>query len=155
MPPYPASFSPFGITLAAICVPLFSLIGFLSTNFGYRIWERKTKALYHWILRIRAYWKSQPKNTNDALFNPRQKHWSLSNKKGAQSNLGEQENSDTEQNDKGEESHPNIKKMVKAIGEGRQSGPVWNEKAVEEDKSASKDAVIDIENLVEATGEGE
>jgi Mg2+ and Co2+ transporter CorA len=32
MPEHPASYWPFGVTLVAICIPFFSIIGFLSTK---------------------------------------------------------------------------------------------------------------------------
>ena len=49
MPAEPAPYWPFAITLVAICIPFFSIIGFLSTNYGYHMWATKTRQLWRWL----------------------------------------------------------------------------------------------------------
>ncbi|KAF3003176.1 hypothetical protein E8E13_009253 [Curvularia kusanoi] len=49
MPAEPAPYWPFAITLAAICIPFFSIIGFLSTNYGYHVWATKTRQFWRWL----------------------------------------------------------------------------------------------------------
>jgi hypothetical protein len=49
MPAEPAPYWPFAITLVAICIPFFSIIGFLSTNYGYHMWATKTRQFWRWL----------------------------------------------------------------------------------------------------------
>ncbi|KAJ4343401.1 hypothetical protein N0V95_006663 [Ascochyta clinopodiicola] len=49
MPAEPAPYWPFAITLVAICVPFFSIIGFLSTKYGYHVWATKTRQFWRWL----------------------------------------------------------------------------------------------------------
>ncbi|PVI02164.1 hypothetical protein DM02DRAFT_312872 [Periconia macrospinosa] len=139
MPGHPAPYWPMGITMLAICIPFFSLIGFLSTNFGYRIWAAKTKQLYRWI------WPKPKHNeqSGDAENGDPSSsgiNRTYSTEEGMRLRMGERaarrdseprprerglsfrERRVEREREKEGESHPNIKRMVEAMGEGRQSG---------------------------------
>jgi hypothetical protein len=109
----------FGVTLATVCVPFFLLIGFLNTDSGYRLWVEKTKQLWHWMRP-----KPKPKDDDeDFELNPVSR--TLTVEEGMRMRLGEgvgmrRQSSQQDQRN----SHPNIRKMVEAMGEGRQSGLV-------------------------------
>ncbi|OAG02360.1 uncharacterized protein CC84DRAFT_1010104 [Paraphaeosphaeria sporulosa] len=148
MPGDPSPYWPFAITLAAVCVPFFSLIGFLSTDFGYRIWVRKTKSLYRW-LRPKA---AGPPQEDDEAFEPRPVDRTLSTEEGMRLRMGagpggkgNRERRPTVDSGKGRESlsHPNIRRMVEAMGEGRQSGLVRMGNVTRE-KEGGGDAVVDM-----------
>jgi hypothetical protein len=132
MPADPYPYWPFGITLVAICVPFFSLIGFLSTSFGYGIWATKTKQLYRWIAP-----RAKIKEEDGEDFKPSSMNRTSSTEEGMRLRMGDRrgERLAEQGRERGfsfrekkieEESttHPNIKRMVKTMGEGRQSGLV-------------------------------
>lgn len=125
----------FGVTLATVCVPFFLLIGFLNTDSGYRLWMEKTKQLWHWL-------RPKPKPKDDAQdFEPSPMNRSWSADEGMRMRLGEgvgmrRQSSQQEQG----ASHPNIRKMVEAMGEGRQSGLVRMGTVSFEGARAPKDA---------------
>lgn len=149
----------FGVTLATVCVPFFLLIGFLNTEAGYRIWMRKTKALWRWM---KGKPQPQPelttKQKEEQDFAPALVNRTLSTEEGMRRRLGEvfsPYQSETTQ------THPNIKRIVRAVGEGKPNGSpkveascgVCEEEhegkdgAPEEKNKVtiSRDAVIDIE----------
>lgn len=112
----------FGVTLATVCVPFFSLVGFLSTDLGYRIWMAKTKALWRWMRP-----KPSLKITNESEFQPNPVNRTLSTDEGMQKRLGQgQGQAQTQTHNRpvssSRPSHPNIQKLVEAIGEGNQGG---------------------------------
>lgn len=157
MPADPTPWWPFGITLAAVCIPCFSLIGFLSTDFGYRIWAAKTKAFWRWIRP-----KPKPKSVVESDIDPNPVNRTLSTEEGMRLRMGQQgrdghREKRREREREREMSHPNIKKMVEAMGEGRQSGlvrlgtmqavPESKAESVKgEDERTSKDTVIDVKD---------
>lgn len=163
MPEHPASYLPFGVTLLAICIPFFSLIGFLSTNFGYGIWVAKTKQLYRWI-------RPKPKPTEtdgseDGKPSDSGINRTFSTEEGMRLRMSERAHVETTprtrerglsfrerrtERDSGD-SHPHIKRMVEAMGEGRQSGLVRMgtlRTSVDPGVRDSKDTVVDLNNVV-------
>ena len=161
MPPDPEPYWPFAITLAAVCIPFFSLIGFLSTDFGYRIWAKKTKQLWRWL-------KPKPKpgvEEDDELFNPNPVNRTLSTEEGMRLRMGSQagvaqvrrerkvEGKENETGGRESLSHPNIRRMVEAMGEGRQSGltrmgtVVGAEVPGAGDQREAKDTVVDVQHV--------
>lgn len=107
----------FGITLATVCVPFFSLVGFLSTDLGYRLWMAKTKAMWRWMRP-----KPSLKSTDD--FTPNPVNRTLSTDEGMQKRLGHVQDGGKPQTHARKESgigtsFPNIKKIVEATGEGK------------------------------------
>lgn len=152
MPEHPSPYWSFAITLAAVCIPFFSLIGFLSTDFGYRIWVRKTKQFYHWLKPKAA---APPPDVDDS-FEPRPVDRTLSTEEGMRLRMGmdagkgERERRATVGSERGRESlsHPHIRKMVEAMGEGRQSGLVRMGTVTggAEAKAGSGDTVVDVKD---------
>lgn len=131
MPAEPSSFWPFGLTLATVCLPFFGLVGFLSTDFGYRIWMAKTKALWRWM-------RPKPNHEDeDGGFEPHAPGRTLSTEEGMLLRMGQgqiedpgaatiaggSENAATGIERRGSynprPSHPNIKKMVQAMNENK------------------------------------
>jgi hypothetical protein len=159
MPAEPAPLWPFGITLLAICIPFFSLIGFLSTNFGYGIWVAKTKQLYRWL---------RPKSkvklpVSDDEFEPHLANRTMSAEEGMRMRMGghavrgneghtrKERKQNYREGHRDSLSHPHIRKMVEAMGEGRAGGPVQIGTMVESgDETAglngrvSKDTVVRV-----------
>ncbi|KAJ4299521.1 hypothetical protein N0V90_004766 [Kalmusia sp. IMI 367209] len=131
MPADPSPFWPFAITLAAVCVPFFSLIGFLSTDFGYRIWAAKTKQVYRWLKPKPA---PTPAASDDPNFQPEPVNRTLSSEEGMRLRMGAQsslahtrrerkmERRGSELGGRESLSHPHIRKMVEAMGEGGRAG---------------------------------
>ena len=121
----------FGITTVAICVPFFSLIGFLSTQFGYGIWVDKTKQLYRWL---RPKPKPKPTNQDEGEVINSSMDRTLSTEEGMRLRMGQQtpgadvshpRRDRRESHKEGQResfSHPHIRRMVEAMGDGRQSG---------------------------------
>lgn len=157
MPADPSPYWPFAITLAAVCIPFFSLIGFLSTDFGYRIWAKKTKQLWRWI-------RPKPKPDSaeeDEAFEPNPVNRTLSTEEGMRLRMGSQAGAVQPRRDRKAESerggreslsHPHIRKMVEAMGEGRQSGlvrmgTVVGNEAGAEGTRESKDTIVDVKNI--------
>jgi hypothetical protein len=118
MQEYPTPLWPFGVTLVAICVPFFSIIGFLSTKYGYRMWARKTSQLWHWVRGKKPATESG--NADDE--GTRQMVRSLSSEQSMGLRLKEQEMGRGRSNHRPSASHPNILQMVESMGEGRPSG---------------------------------
>lgn len=149
----------FGITLATVCVPFFLLIGFLNTEVGYRIWTRKTKALWRWMRgKPQPQSDSTTKQKEEAEFAPAPVNRTLSTEEGMRRRLGvalSPNQSDSTQ------THPNINRIVRAVGEQKSNG--WSKVAptcgaceeederkmddpkIENKASSSGDVVIDIE----------
>ncbi|KAF1968042.1 hypothetical protein BU23DRAFT_572720 [Bimuria novae-zelandiae CBS 107.79] len=160
MPGHPSTFWPFAATLVAVCIPFFSLIGFLSTDFGYGIWVKKTKQLWRWL-------RPKPKPTVEAeeTFKPNPVNRTLSTEEGMRLRMGSQagavqtrrerkvERRGSERGGRESISHPHIRKMVEAMGEGRQSGLVRMGTVVDpeagagEEKRESKDTVVDVKDV--------
>lgn len=160
MPPDPEPYWPFAITLAAVCIPFFSLIGFLSTDFGYRIWAKKTKQLWRWLKP-----KAKPGTDEDEMFEPGPVNRTLSTEEGMRLRMGSQttaaqvrrerkvDGRESEHGGRESLSHPNIRRMVEAMGEGRQSGlvrmgtVVGAEASGVGDQNQSKDTVVDVRDV--------
>jgi hypothetical protein len=107
----------FGITLAVVSVPFFSLVGFLSTDLGYRLWVLKTKAVWRWMR------PKQSLNSTDD-FTPNLVNRTLSTDEQMQKRLGHVQDSGKTQTHARKESgigsaFPNIKRIVEATGEGK------------------------------------
>jgi hypothetical protein len=119
MPETP-EFWQFGVTLATVCVPFFLLIGFLNTEAGYRIWMRKTKAIWRWIRKMpQPQTDAVPKQNEEPEFGPSPVNRTLSTEEGMRRRLGSvpaPQQSDSTQ------THPNIQRIVRAVGEGKQNG---------------------------------
>lgn len=148
LPAEPAPFWPFGITLVAVCVPFFSIIGFLSTNYGYSIWAKKTKQFWRWMKP-----KSKSKRIEDGREPPTRVTRTLSTEEGMRLRLKESEAMPRRSSQRPAPSHPHIQRMVEKMGEGRQSGltrmgTVADDDALTKEKEdnirASRDTVIDI-----------
>ncbi|CAN9168761.1 unnamed protein product [Alternaria alternata] len=156
MPESPAPFWPFAIVLVAICIPFFSIIGFLSTKYGYAIWAQKTKELWRWL---RPNSKSKVPDDTD-LAPPTGVNRTMSTEAGMRLRLGDRDGmhigagmSRRRSSGRPAPSHPHIQRMVERMGEGRESGLVrmgtvaTDERSdTEKEKvmSTGRDAVIDI-----------
>ncbi|KAF1837151.1 hypothetical protein BDW02DRAFT_595826 [Decorospora gaudefroyi] len=123
MPEYPAGFLPFGIVLAATCIPFFSIIGFLSTNHGYRLWAQQTKRLWRWVRPTRT----PPAPYDAQLEPPLRVNRSMSTEEGMRLRLRGRDGNGNgglrrRESVKGAASHSNIQRLVMRMGEGRESG---------------------------------
>jgi hypothetical protein len=158
MPAEPAPFWHFGITLVAICVPFLSLIGFLSTNYGYGIWVAKTKQLYRWL---RPRPKPKPAGEIEEDVVPHGINRTMSAEEGMRLRMGGKTDGSTRKERRESQreghrdsvSHPNIRKMVEAMGEGRQNGLVRTGTAIGSEAEtamgsgkASKDTIIEVKD---------
>jgi len=161
MPAEPAPFWHFGITLVAICVPFLSLIGFLSTKYGYGIWVAKTMQLYRWL---RPSPKSKPNDESDEEGVPHPVSRTRTTEEGMRLRMGGQtgvtamntrkeRRASQKDGNRDSWSHPHIRKIVEAMGEGRQSGLVRmgtvvgsEAEAAKENNRASKDTIIEIKD---------
>lgn len=110
------NFWKFGVTLATVCIPFFLLIGFLNTDSGYRLWMEKTKLIWRWIRP-----KKKTETNDDAEFEPAPVSRSLSSEEGMKARMGANATARRPQHDT-RPSHPNIKRIVEAMGEGKESG---------------------------------
>ncbi|KAI4687214.1 uncharacterized protein J4E84_005586 [Alternaria hordeiaustralica] len=159
MPESPANFTPFAIVLVTICIPFFSIIGFLSTKYGYSIWAQKTKEFWRWLRP-----RTQPKIPNDTdLEPPRRVDRTMSTEEGMRLRLRGAEHMPMgvgvgmgrrRSSQRPAPSHPHIQRMVERMGEGRESGLTRLGTVVADDEhsthskekngSMGRDAVIDI-----------
>jgi hypothetical protein len=149
MPAEPAPYWPFAITLAAICVPFFSIIGFLSTNYGYHVWATKTRQLWHWIRpRPKVEEESETEYTGQTRMSR-----SMSTEEGMRMRIRDREPLLRRSMSRPPPSHPNIQAMVARMGEGRQSGltrmgTVMESEEADTDAGSSgrttKDTIINI-----------
>ena len=172
MPEHPSSFWPFGVTLFAICIPFFSLIGFLSTNFGYMMWVSKTKQLYRWLRPKPKEKKNSPNSEVEPGVQPGQVNRTMSTEVGMQLRMGQQApvggsaaptrpgtpsqqqlNLQRRMSAVARPTHPNIGRMVAAMGEGKQSslvrmgtlrGSVDELREKDGDASTGRETVIDV-----------
>lgn len=117
MPAEPAPYWPFAITLAAICIPFFSIIGFLSTNYGYHMWATKTRQLWRWL---RPRRKSEEESETEYTGQAR-KNRSMSTEEGMRMRIKDRGALPRRSMQRPPPSHPNIQAMVARMGEGRQS----------------------------------
>lgn len=118
MPAEPAPYWPFAITLVAICVPFFSIIGFLSTKYGYHVWATKTRQFWRWI-------RPKPKReeeTETEYTGQARKNRSMSTEEGMRTRIRDREPHLRHSFHRPPPSHPHIQAMVARMGEGRQSG---------------------------------
>jgi hypothetical protein len=118
MQEHPTPLWPFGVTLVAICVPFFSIIGFLSTKYGYRMWAKKTSQFWRWLCGEKSATQSDSADDEDT----RQMVRSLSSEQSMGLRLKEQEMGRGKSSHRPAASHPNIHRMVESVGEGRPSG---------------------------------
>ncbi|KAH7066201.1 hypothetical protein BKA63DRAFT_496058 [Paraphoma chrysanthemicola] len=142
----PAPFWPFGVTLAAICIPFFSIIGFLSTKYGYHMWATNASRLWRWL-----FPKKPTAATNDKEADPPTRVTrTLSTEEGMRSRMKDQEMLRRRSSHRPTPSHPHIQRMVERMGEGRQSGLVRMGTVVTDeekgDGSTGKDTVIDVKD---------
>lgn len=118
MPAEPAPYWPFAITLVAICVPFFSIIGFLSTKYGYHVWATKTRQFWRWL---------RPKRENEEeseteYTGQTRKNRSMSTEEGMRMRNRDREPLPRRSLNRPPPSHPHIQAMVARMGEGRKSG---------------------------------
>ncbi|KAJ4401777.1 hypothetical protein N0V91_007676 [Didymella pomorum] len=118
MPAEPAPYWPFAITLVAICVPFFSIIGFLSTKYGYHVWATKTRQLWRWL---RPKPNAEEEKETEYTGTPR-KNRSMSTEEGMRMRIRDREPLPRRSSHRPPPSHPHIQAMVARMGEGRQSG---------------------------------
>lgn len=141
----PAPFWPFGVTLAAICIPFFSIIGFLSTKYGYSVWAVKTSQFWRWL-----HPKKPPPQLDDLNpGKPRGVMRTMSTEEGMRLRLKDQEVHRRRSSFRPVPSHPHIQRMVESMGEGRQSGlrrmgTVAGSEEKDDSEVMAKDAVIDV-----------
>ncbi|KAI4650624.1 hypothetical protein J4E93_002981 [Alternaria ventricosa] len=159
MPESPANFTPFAIVLVTICIPFFSIIGFLSTKYGYSIWAQKTKELWRWL---RPRPQSKVPNDTD-LDPPKRVDRTMSTEEGMRLRLRGAEHMPMgvgvgmgrrRSSQRPAPSHPHIQRMVERMGEGRESGLTrlgtvvaddeHSDHSKEKNGSMGRDAVIDI-----------
>ena len=119
--PDKANFVNFGIVLTAICIPFFSIIGFLSTKYGYSIWMKKTKEIWRFIYPKKS---KKEKLHDDENVPPRTPvHRSLTTEEAMRARLGRSSHiQGRRMSQRPQPSHPNIQRMVQRMGEGRESG---------------------------------
>jgi hypothetical protein len=148
MPAEPAPYWPFAITLVAICVPFFSIIGFLSTKYGYHVWATKTRQFWRWL-------RPKPKVEEEAeteYTGQARKHRSMSTEEGMRMRIRNREPLPRHSLHRPPPSHPHIQAMVARMGEGRQSGltrmGTLNEE-IDQDTASSgrttRDTIINIQ----------
>jgi hypothetical protein len=120
--PEKADFKNFTITIIAISIPFFSIIGFLSTKYGYSIWVQKTKELWHFFHPKRGR-REKVQDDENALSPRGPVNRTLSTEEGMRARLGGRaEMQRRRSSHRPPPSHPNIQRMVQRMGEGRQSG---------------------------------
>jgi hypothetical protein len=116
MPAEPAPYWPFAITLVAICIPFFSIIGFLSTNYGYHMWATKTRQFWRWLRP-----KPDPEEEIEAEYTGiARKNRSMSTEEG----MRNREQPPRQSMQRPPPTHPHIHAMVERMGEGRRNGLV-------------------------------
>lgn len=118
MPAEPAPYWPFAITLVATCIPFFSIIGFLSTKYGYHVLASKTRQFWRWLRPI----PETEEETETEYTGPSRKNRSMSTEEGMRMRIRNREPPLRRSTNKPPPSHPNIQAMVARMGEGRQSG---------------------------------
>lgn len=106
----------FAIVLVTVCIPFFLLIGFLNTDSGYRIWMEKTKALWAWI---KPKKEAEAEEEMDVASAPMARTYSM--EEGMKTRLGESERGSRPQSHP-PQSYSHIKRIVEAVGDGKQSG---------------------------------
>ncbi|KNG44061.1 mg2+ transporter zinc transport protein [Stemphylium lycopersici] len=140
--PENAPFGNFGIVLAAICIPFFSIIGFLSTKYGYSIWAQKTKELWRWIHPKKK--REKLGDDEDVTQPPGPVNRTLSTEEGMRLRLKERDREHLRPRRRSTHrpppSHPHIQRMVEKMGEGRESGLV-RMGTVAEDKNSNAGTV--------------
>lgn len=147
MPAEPAPYWPFAITLVAICVPFFSIIGFLSTKYGYHVWATKTRQFWRWI-RPKA---KREEETETEYTGQARKNRSMSTEEGMRTRIRDRESHSRPSFHRPPPSHPHIQAMVARMGEGRQSGLAKMGTLAEEDRDmensgrTTKDTIINIQ----------
>jgi hypothetical protein len=149
MPEHPASYWPFGVTLVAICIPFFSIIGFLSTKYGYSVWATKTKQLWRWM---RPKSRQDDDDDDRQDFKPSQMSRSQSTEDGMRMRIKDRMHAPMRPSHRPAPSHPHIHAMVAQMGEGRQSGLMrmgavvdpQNPNGPKEMERQNKDAIIDM-----------
>jgi hypothetical protein len=150
MPAEPAPYWPFAITLVAICVPFFSIIGFLSTKYGYHVWATKSRELWHWM---RPKPKKEEEEAQAEYMGQTRMNRSLSTEEGMRMRIRDREAIPRQSMNRPPPTHPHIQAMVAKMGENRQSGLVrmgtivGNEDSERETESSgrtTKDTVIEI-----------
>ena len=149
MPAEPAPYWPFAITLVAICIPFFSIIGFLSTKYGYHVWATKTRQFWRWL-------RPKPKveeETETEYTGQARKHRSMSTEEGMRMRIRDREPLPRRSLHRPPPSHPHIQAMVVRMGEGRQSGltrmGTLNEEIDQDTASGgrtTRDTIINIQN---------
>ncbi|KAF5844993.1 hypothetical protein GGP41_001123 [Bipolaris sorokiniana] len=134
--PEKAGFTNFAVVLVAICIPFFSIIGFLSTKYGYSIWAQKTKELWRFI----SPKKDKKKLQDDENIPPRGPvNRTLSTQEGMRTRLGADYAVPRRfSSGRPQPSHPNIQRMVQRMGEGRQSGLVQMGTLVDDESQESE-----------------
>ena len=154
MPAEPAPFWPFGVVLAAICIPFFSIIGFLSTKYGYYTMAQKTKEFWRWL---RPNKDSRIPNDTD-LEAPVRVNRTLSTEEGMRRRLRSKDAEKVEiprrrSGHRATSNYPHIQRMVERMGEGRKSGltrmgTVNDDEEAEREKekngNTGRDIIIDI-----------
>ncbi|KAF2023268.1 hypothetical protein EK21DRAFT_81320 [Setomelanomma holmii] len=139
----PAPFWPFGVTLAAICIPFFSIIGFLSTKYGYHVWATNVSRLWRFLFPKKPTAKQQDFEAEHQTRVTR----TMSKEEGMRSRLREQELGKRRES-RPVPSHPHIQRMVERMGEGRQSGlrslGIVADGEKKEDASVGKNTMIDV-----------
>ncbi|PVH95441.1 hypothetical protein DM02DRAFT_537341 [Periconia macrospinosa] len=140
MPAEPAPFSNFGITLVTICVPFFSVVGFLSTSFGYSILSTKAKQVYRWLRLQFKSERGEVEITSEDMMKRRLAPIKTKKKRRENSQSSSRERM----------SYPHIHAMVEQMGEGRQSGLAKMGRLAVNDADAaqesSKDAIIEVKD---------
>jgi cell division septum initiation protein DivIVA len=120
MPAEPAPYWPFAITLVAICITFFSIIGFLSTNYGYHMWATKTRQFWRWLRP-----KPDPEEEIEAEYTGiARKNRSMSTEEGMRMRIRNREQPPRQSMQRPPPTHPHIHAMVERMGEGRRNGLV-------------------------------
>jgi hypothetical protein len=144
MPAEPAPYWPFAITLVAICIPFFSIIGFLSTNYGYHMWATKTRQFWRWLRP-----KPDPEEEMEVEYTGiARKNRSMSTEEGMRMRIRNREQPPRQSMQRPPPTHPHIHAMVERMGEGRRNGLVRMGTLTEVDSETGSNGRTTRETLI-------
>jgi hypothetical protein len=108
----------FGVTIATVCIPFFALVLFLNTDFGYHLLMSQTKRAWRLIKPKKdpEVEEEQEDNVKEALLSR-----SSTTEDGMRLRLGQAKEGLGRSERSARYSHPNIKNIVEAVGEGKRA----------------------------------
>ncbi|KAF2440099.1 hypothetical protein P171DRAFT_118412 [Karstenula rhodostoma CBS 690.94] len=120
--PEHAGFARFGIVLVTVCLPLFGLIGFVSSHHGYNFIRKAIRRVWEWI-KARVATRKEERLDHDPLRHRRRHRFSRKQSPPQDPEAPEEITAETETglhviNEIEGPSHPHIKKMVQEAQRG-------------------------------------